>query len=78
MPYSILYSDPGKSSSPIVVNDLTANNTSTSLSLVGRNYSNYGVSFAENFLHLLENFASPSAPSNSIEGQIWYNNSTKR
>lgn len=78
MPYSISFSDPGKSSSPIIVNDLTENNTSTSLSLVGRNYSNYGVAFANNFLHLLENFASPSAPNNSIEGQLWFNNTTKR
>jgi microcystin-dependent protein len=29
-------------------------------------------------VHLLENFSSPSAPSNGIEGQVWYNNSTKR
>jgi len=78
MPYTISFSDPSKSSSPITVNDLTENITSTSLSLVGRNYSNYGVSFAKNFLHLLENFASPSAPNNSIEGQLWYNNATKR
>lgn len=78
MPYTITFSDPSKSSSPITVNDLTENTTSTSLSLVGRNYSNYGVSFAKNFVHLLENFASPSAPNNSIEGQLWYNNATKK
>jgi microcystin-dependent protein len=78
MPYSISFSDPGKSSNPITVNDLTENNTSTSLSLVGRNYSNYGVAVAKSFVHLLENFASPISPNNSIEGQLWYNNSTKR
>lgn len=78
MPYSVQFSDPGKASNPITVNDLTENNTSTSLSLVGRNYSNYGVSFAKNFVHLLENFASPTAPSNSIEGQLWYDNVKKR
>jgi microcystin-dependent protein len=78
MPYTIPFSDPSKSSSPITVNDLTENTTSTSLALVGRNYSNYGVAFAKNFVHLLEHFASPSAPNNSVEGQIWYNNTTKR
>lgn len=78
MPYTIPFSDPSKSSSPITVNDLTENTTSTSLSLVGRNYSNYGVAFAKNFVHLLENFASPSSPNNSIEGQLWFNNTTKR
>ena len=71
MPYSISFSDPGKSSNPITVNDLTENNTSTSLSLVGRNYSNYGVAVAKSFVHLLENFASPISPNNSIEGQFW-------
>jgi len=78
MPYTITFSDPSKSSSPITVNDNTENITSTSLSLVGRNYSNYGVAFAKNFVHLLENFSSPSAPNNSVEGQLWYNNVTKK
>jgi hypothetical protein len=48
------------------------NNVSTSLKLVGRGYANYGQAFAENFLHLLENFASPSQPNNPTEGQLWY------
>lgn len=51
------------------------NATSTSLDLVGPGYPNYGVKFAGNFLHLLENFASPSAPENFIEGQLWYDTS---
>lgn len=78
MSYTVNFSDPSKSSSPIVVNDLTENTTSTSLSLVGRNFSNYGTSFAKNFVHLLENFASPNSPNNSIEGQLWYDNGSKR
>jgi hypothetical protein len=49
------------------------NNVSTSLKLVGRGYANYGQAFAENFLHLLENFASPyPGPANPTEGQLWY------
>lgn len=48
------------------------NNVSTSLKLVGRGYSNYGQAFAENFLHILENFASPTSPANPTEGQLWY------
>ena len=48
------------------------NNVSTSLKLVGRGYPNYGQALAENFLHLLENFASPSTPAHPIEGQLWY------
>jgi microcystin-dependent protein len=78
MSYTVPFSDPNKSANPITVNDLTENITSTSLSLVGRNYSNYGVSFAKNFVHLLENFASSTPPNNSIEGQLWYDNNKKR
>jgi microcystin-dependent protein len=78
MAYTVKYSDPNKAANTINVNDLTENNTSTSLSLVGRNFSNYGVAIATNFVHLLENFSSPSSPSNAIEGQLWYNNDTNR
>jgi microcystin-dependent protein len=57
---------------PLVVQDQSLN-TQTSLSFVGQNYSGYGKIIAEDFLHLLENFASPTAPSNPVEGQLWYN-----
>ena len=57
---------------PLVVQDQSLN-TQTSVTLVGQNYSGYGKIIAEDFLHLLENFASPTAPSNPIEGQLWYN-----
>jgi len=78
MSYTVPFSDPGKSSNPITINDLTENITSTSLSLPGRNFSNYGASIAKNFVQLLENFASPISPNNSIEGQLWYDNAKKR
>ena len=48
------------------------NTVDTSLSLVGRGYPNYGQKIAENFLHLLENFANTTAPINPTEGQLWY------
>jgi microcystin-dependent protein len=78
MSYIVPFSDPGKASNPITVNDLTENTTSTSLSLPGRNFSNYGISIAKNFVQLLENFSSPISPNNSIEGQLWYDNAKKR
>ena len=52
--------------------------TSTSLSMVGRGYPDYGTKFNENFLHLLENFAYSSSPANPIEGQLWYDTSGSR
>ena len=75
MPYTIDYSDPGKS--PIVVNDGTAD-TSTSLTLIGKNYTRFGEILNENMLQLLENFANGTAPNNPTEGQLWYDNSTNR
>lgn len=52
--------------------------TSTSLSLVGKNYIGYGEVMAENLLHLLENFAAPDAPVKPTLGQIWFNTATKQ
>lgn len=55
----------------ITVDDGTVN-TQTSVSLPGRNTTSYGTIIAENFIHLLENFAKNTAPINAIEGQLWY------
>lgn len=45
---------------------------STDLTLIGKNYSGYGEGFNENFVKLLENFASTSEPPRPIRGQIWF------
>lgn len=74
MPYTLKFSDPSKSST-VIVPDMPPgiNTVDTSLNLVGRGYPNYGEKTAENFLHLLENFAGPfPGPNNPIEGQLWY------
>jgi hypothetical protein len=59
-----------------VIPDGTTNTTSTSLSLVGQGVTNYGTAENENWVYLLENFASPSAPLQAILGQLWYNSAT--
>lgn len=76
MPYTLNFSDPTKQTT-ITVPDMPPgiNSVDTSLNLVGRAYPNYGQKFAENFLHLLENFASPLPPTNPIEGQLWFDTS---
>lgn len=71
MAYTISLTDTTKPDSTITVEDSTINNQ-TSLRLPGRNSTAYGAVIAENFLHLLENFANSSEPSNPIEGQMWY------
>lgn len=61
----------------VVVEDGTADVTSTSLSLIGKNYPGYGEFLNENFVHLMENFASTTQPSPALEGQIWYDTSSR-
>jgi hypothetical protein len=53
-------------------------NTQTDLSLIGKGYAGYGELIAENFLHLLENFANTTAPTKPITGQLWYDSSANR
>jgi hypothetical protein len=79
MSTEIEFSDPsrpisnGRSTSNIVINDGSLD-SSTSLTLLGRKYSgSYTKDIAENFLHLLENFASNNAPTNPERGQLWFN-----
>ncbi len=74
--YEVRFSDPSKLDAVIVPAMPPGINTvDTSLSLVGRGYPNYGQKIAENFVHLLENFASALPPENPIEGQLWYDTS---
>lgn len=55
--------------------DGRADNASTDLTLFGRNYTGYGEAFNENFVKVLENFASTAAPSSPLVGQLWYDTS---
>ena len=77
MSYTIRYSDPSKANFAITVQDDNFyNNVGTGgLTLVGRNYPAYGEFISENFIHLLENSASPVPPINPIEGQLWFDTS---
>ena len=59
------------------VQDATVDNT-TSLTFIGRNYSGYGQTIEENFLHLLENFSNATAPTNPIQGQLWFNSTLQQ
>jgi len=61
---------------PIVIPDGTIN-TSTSLTLIGKNYPNYGAILDQNFITLLENSASANKPAAPITGQLWWDSSHK-
>lgn len=59
----------------VTVADGAVDNTTTSVSLIGRGAVNYGELMAENLVHLLENFAYSSPPTSPLVGQLWYNTS---
>jgi hypothetical protein len=47
-------------------------NTSSSMTLVGKNYAGYGEFLDENFIHLLENGSNTTAPAAPLTGQLWW------
>lgn len=49
--------------------------TTTDLTLIGKNYSGYGEAFNENFVALLENFSNATAPTSPLAGQLWWDSS---
>jgi hypothetical protein len=56
------------------VADGTVNTTSTSLTLIGKNYAGYGIFLNENYVTLLENFSNTTPPNAPLTGQLWYDN----
>ena len=71
MPYSVNNTD---SSLNFTVQDGAVDNSTLSISLIGTNAENYADDIARNDVHLLENFASTSAPTAGtvLTGQLWY------
>lgn len=83
MSTTINYSDPNKLGN-IVIEDASPANSSglttnvADVTFIGKNASNYAAAINGNFLHLVENFASPDSPTNPIQGQLWYNNDNQK
>jgi microcystin-dependent protein len=69
---SYLLDKTNNNSPKITVADGTFDNTSTSLTLVGRAFLGWGEPFNENFLALLENFNDVKPPRSPVTGQLWY------
>jgi len=76
MTYQVTFTDATNTAKPNITVEDQSLNTQTSLTFVGKNYAGYAPEIAKSFLHLLENFANNTAPSNPVEGQLWYDNST--
>jgi len=62
----------------IDLTDGIIDNTTTDITLIGKNYKGFGEYFNENFVKLLENFASTSQPANPMVGQIWFDKQDTR
>lgn len=58
--------------------DSQIDQTSTDITLIGKNVSGYGEFINENFVKILENFASSSQPNNPITGQLWFDTAENR
>jgi hypothetical protein len=58
--------------------DGTIDQTTTDLTLVGKNSTSYGELFNENFIKLLENFSNSTQPNNPQQGQLWYDTTEGR
>ena len=59
------------------VQDGTINTTALDITLIGKNFSGYGEYLNENYVKLLENFASGTAPTAPTTGEIWYDSTNK-
>ena len=74
MSYNIVNAD----GTPLAtVADGQINTTTTSLTLIGKNYAGYGTFLNENFLYLLQNFSSATAPQYPTVGQLWWKSDTR-
>ncbi len=69
MAYSINKTD---GSLLVTLVDSAVDRGATDLVLIGKNVTGYGEYINENFVKLLENFASTSEPNNPITGQLWF------
>ena len=74
MPYTVDYSQSSKTA--IIVNDGTID-TSTSLGLIGKNYTRFGETLNENLLHLLENLINQKGMTYTLSRLIKYWKNTK-
>ena len=77
MAYTVNKTNSSSSPNSYTVQDGVLNDQ-TDLKFIGKGYAGYGEVIAENFLHLLENFSNPSAPSKPITGQLWWDETNSK
>ena len=52
-----------------------AKDESTNITLIGKNFLGYGTALNTDLYYILENFASTTAPTKPVQGQLWYDTS---
>jgi len=81
MPYTVDWTSNNLEGIPnkgaITVADKAIVSTATSLVLTGKNVNGFGEYQQENFIRMLENFASQDSPSYPTVGQIWYDSANE-
>jgi hypothetical protein len=58
--------------------DGTIDQSATSLTLIGKNYTGFGQEYNNNLVKLLANSANISPPRGPLKGQLWYDTASKR
>jgi hypothetical protein len=74
MPYNLTLTN---GTALLTLPDGTEDSTTTSLALIGRNFTGFGSFINENFIKLLEHFSSATAPTNPLVGQIWWDSTNR-
>jgi hypothetical protein len=62
----------------VTLADGTIDTATTDLTLIGKGYAGFGEKLNENFVKVLENFNNTSAPSNKLQGQLWFDQTNKQ
>ncbi len=62
----------------VTLADGTIDTATTDITLIGKGYAGFGERLNENLVKLLENFNNTSAPSNKIQGQLWFDQTNKQ
>ena len=62
----------------VTLADGTIDTATTDLALFGKGYAGFGEKLNENLVKMLENFNNTTAPTNKIQGQLWFDQTNKR
>jgi len=74
MAYTVTKTD---GSTLAIVSSNSVDTTTSSVALHGRGKLSWGNAANENFVHMLENFANSTAPTNPLQGQFWFDTSAQ-